>query len=125
MKYLRNKLHVSDRSDAKQSDIERSVAIKEHKQLSKTLDSCRWCIDSKYMLKHMIVAMDSEICLSLPYCTSLIDGHCILTPVQHITCQLQLDENVWEKLKVQCFSIFLTSKITFFSFYICLLFLDI
>ena len=86
--------------DRKQDDKNRSLAIKEHKQLSKNLDSCRWCIDSEYMLKHMIVSMDSEICLSLPHYTSLTDGHCILTPMQHVACQLQLDENIWERLKV-------------------------
>lgn len=86
--------------DRKQDDKNRSLAIKEHKQLSKNLDSCRWCIDSEYMLKHMIVSMDSEICLSLPHYTSLTDGHCILTPIQHVACQLQLDENIWERLKV-------------------------
>ena len=86
--------------DRKQDDKNRSLAIKEHKQLSRNLDSCRWCIDSEYMLKHMIVSMDSEICLSLPHYTSLTDGHCILTPIQHVACQLQLDENIWERLKI-------------------------
>ncbi|XP_053972926.1 CWF19-like protein 2 [Hylaeus volcanicus] len=88
------------KSDAKQDERDRSLAIKEHKRLSKSLDNCRWCIDSKYMLKHMIVAMDSEICLSLPNYISLTEGHCIITPIQHVASQLQLDENVWEKLKV-------------------------
>ena len=88
------------KSDAKRDDKDRSVAIEEHKRLSRSLDNCHWCIDSKYMLKHMIVTMNSEICLSLPRYTSLTVGHCILTPVQHIACQLQLDENIWEKLKM-------------------------
>ncbi|XP_043253337.1 CWF19-like protein 2 [Colletes gigas] len=90
---------TSVQSNAKQDDKDRSLAIKEHKQLSKSLDSCRWCIESNYMLKHMIVTMDSEICLSLPSYTSLTQGHCIITPIQHVACQLRLDENVWEKLK--------------------------
>ncbi|XP_076177300.1 CWF19-like protein 2 isoform X2 [Ptiloglossa arizonensis] len=91
-------------SDAKQDDKDRLLAIREHKQLSKSLDSCHWCIDSKYMLKHMIVTMDSEICLSLPHYTSLTEGHCIITPIEHVASQLRLDENVWKKLKIlkQC-----------------------
>ncbi|XP_076760862.1 CWF19-like protein 2 [Xylocopa sonorina] len=88
------------KSDAKSDEKNRSLAIKEHKRLSKSLDNCYWCIDSKYMLKHMIVTMDSEICLSLPRFTSLTVGHCIITPTYHVACQLQLDENVWEKLKM-------------------------
>nr|XP_031839933.1 CWF19-like protein 2 isoform X2 [Nomia melanderi] len=87
-------------SNTNRDEKDRSLAIKEHKRLSKSLDTCHWCIDSKYMLKHMIIAMNSEICLSLPPYTSLTEGHCIITPVHHIACQLQLDENIWEKLKV-------------------------
>ncbi|XP_078047936.1 CWF19-like protein 2 [Augochlora pura] len=87
-------------SNSRQDEKDRLLAIKEHKRLSRSLDTCHWCLDSKYMLKHMIVAMDSEICLSLPACTSLTEGHCIITPVQHIACQLQLDEDIWRKLKV-------------------------
>ncbi|CAK9804972.1 CWF19-like protein 2 [Anthophora quadrimaculata] len=86
--------------DVKQDEKDRSLAIKEHKRLSKSLDTCHWCIDSKYMLKHMIIEMNSEICLSLPQYRSLTVGHCILTPTQHVACQLQLDENVWENLKM-------------------------
>lgn len=75
--------------------------IKEHKTYSsKHTDNCPWCPDSENMLKHMIITMDSMICLSLPACTSLTTGHCILTPINHVASQLQLDEDVWEKLKV-------------------------
>ncbi|XP_011874812.1 PREDICTED: CWF19-like protein 2 [Vollenhovia emeryi] len=86
-------------SEARQDELDRKQAIKEHKNLSKFMDNCWWCLDSKNMLKHMVVAMDSAICLSLPACTSLSAGHCILTPVQHVACQLQLDEDVWDRLK--------------------------
>ncbi|XP_024885751.1 CWF19-like protein 2 [Temnothorax curvispinosus] len=85
--------------EARQDKLDRTQAIKEHKDLSKCMDTCWWCLDSKNMLKHMVVAMDSVICLSLPACTSLSSGHCILTPVQHVACQLQLDEDVWDRLK--------------------------
>ncbi|XP_012228699.2 CWF19-like protein 2 [Linepithema humile] len=85
--------------EAKQDKRDRARAIKEHKDLSKFIDNCWWCLDSKNMLKHMIITMDSEICLSLPACTSLINGHCILTPIQHVACQLHLDEDVWNRLK--------------------------
>lgn len=88
------------KSDAKQDERDRSRAIGEHKRLSKSLDNCQWCIDSKHMLKHMIVTMDTEICISIPRCTSLTPGHCVITPTHHVSCQLQLDENVFGKLKM-------------------------
>lgn len=97
----------------KQDRRDRSHAIKEHKHLSNLIENCLWCLDSKNMLKHMIITMDSMICLSLPAYTSLITNQCILTPVQHVACQLQLDEDVWDSLKVRfCY-------ITNFIIYIC------
>lgn len=104
----KNKDHVDDMfeqqiartdSEAKQDKRDRSHAIKEHKHLSNSMENCSWCLDSKNMLKHMIVTMDSMICLSLPVYASLTTGQCILTPIQHVACQLQLDEDVWYKLK--------------------------
>ncbi|KAL6265373.1 hypothetical protein P5V15_002172 [Pogonomyrmex californicus] len=86
-------------SETRQDKRNYIQAIKEHKDLSKRMDNCWWCLDSKNMLKHMVVTMDSVICLNLPACTSLTNGHCILTPIQHIACQLQLDEDAWDRLK--------------------------
>lgn len=88
------------RTEARRDKLDRTQAIKGHKDLLKYVENCWWCLDSKNMLKHMVVTMDSMICLSLPACTSLSTGHCILTPVQHVACQLQLDEDVWDRLKV-------------------------
>lgn len=86
-------------SEEKQDRRDRSHAIKEHIHLSNLMENCSWCLDSKNMLKHMIVTMDSMICLSLPAYTSLTTSQCILTPIQHVACQLQLDEDVWYRLK--------------------------
>lgn len=89
-----------DESDAKQDARDRTRAIKEHKKIAKSLDNCRFCIDSKQMLKHTIVAMGSEIYLSLPSYISLNTSHCVLAPIHHVTCQTQLDENVWNELQI-------------------------
>lgn len=88
-------------SDAKQDDRDRTRAIKDHKKLEKSLDNCRWCFDSKNMLKHLIVAMGSKTYVSLPSHVSMTVGHCILAPIHHVSCQTQLDEDVWEELQVR------------------------
>lgn len=89
-----------ENTDSKLDDKDKANAIKQHKRISKSLEGCRWCIESNNMLKHMIIAMDSHICLSLPTRVSLVTGHCVLTPLQHIACQLQLDEDIWKRIKV-------------------------
>ncbi|XP_046835525.1 CWF19-like protein 2 [Vespa crabro] len=108
--------------DSRQDDRDKAKAIKEHKRISKSLEGCSWCIESKNMIKHMIITMDSHICLSLPTRVSLVIGHCVLTPLQHISCQLQLDEDIWEKMKIfkeTLIKMFMDSKQTpiFFEVY--------
>ncbi|XP_012277476.1 CWF19-like protein 2 [Orussus abietinus] len=93
---------ISDRSEVAQEASDRAQAIREDQRIS----NCSWCINSKHMLKHMIVTMGSTIYLSLPPYTSLTSGHCILAPIQHVICQTHLDENVWEEL--QAFKMALT-----------------
>ncbi|XP_048512561.1 CWF19-like protein 2 homolog isoform X2 [Athalia rosae] len=85
--------------DTRQDERDRLQAIKQHERMSKSLDKCRWCIDSKQMLKHMIVAMGSKVYMSLPSYGSLTSGHCIIAPIHHVICQTQLDEDVWEELQ--------------------------
>ncbi|XP_046751822.1 CWF19-like protein 2 [Diprion similis] len=86
--------------DTKEDERDRLQAIKQHEKMTKSLDNCRWCIDSKQMLKHMIVAMGSKVYMSLPSHGSLTTGHCILAPIHHVVCQTQLDEDVWEELQI-------------------------
>jgi glycerol-3-phosphate cytidylyltransferase-like family protein len=55
-------------SDGRVQSRERGKAIKEHRMVDKVLENCRWCFDSKNMLKHLIVALGSKVgtnfCLS-------------------------------------------------------------
>ncbi|XP_043475298.1 CWF19-like protein 2 [Leptopilina heterotoma] len=87
-------------SDAKQDARERSQAIKEHKKKTKSLENCLWCLDSERLLKHMIIAVGSHVYLSLPAYSSLTTGHCLISPMNHVLCQTQLDEDVYAEIKL-------------------------
>ncbi|XP_051162571.1 CWF19-like protein 2 [Leptopilina boulardi] len=87
-------------SDAKQDARDRSQAIKEHKKKIKSLENCLWCLDSQRLLKHMIIAVGSHVYLSLPAYSSLTTGHCLLSPMSHVLCQTQLDEDVYAEIKI-------------------------
>jgi len=92
--------NVSDQQIALREVEQVKQNYDKHKDSPKYMNNCWWCLDSKNILKHMIVTIDSMICISLPIYASLTTYHCTLTPTQHIACQLQLDEDVWERLKV-------------------------
>jgi hypothetical protein len=44
-------------SDSKMKSRELCQAIREHKMVA----NCRWCLDSKEMLKHLIIAVGSKV----------------------------------------------------------------
>lgn len=86
-------------SDGRVQSRERGKAIREHRMVNKVLENCRWCFDSKNMLKHLIVAIGSKVYLCLPPYQSLTEGHCLIIPMYHTPCATQLDEDVWSEMQ--------------------------
>lgn len=84
---------------AKQREMEQKKAIKEHQRTQRSLENCHWCFDSKESLKHLIVALGSKAYLSLPAHESLTPGHCIIVPIQHTSCTVQADEDIWNDVQ--------------------------
>jgi hypothetical protein len=48
-------------SDGKKQERERDQAVREHQRVSNALDHCQWCVDSKKMLKHLLVALGTKV----------------------------------------------------------------
>ncbi|XP_060804143.1 CWF19-like protein 2 homolog isoform X1 [Amyelois transitella] len=89
-----------NRNDAKDSEKERQRAINQHVRIEKSMEGCEYCIDSKNMLKHLMVSCGSKVYVALPARTSLVTGQCIITTIQHSTCVTALDEDVWEEILI-------------------------
>ncbi|XP_022826584.1 CWF19-like protein 2 homolog [Spodoptera litura] len=91
--------NISRNRDAvKESENERSRAISQHIKLERTLEGCEHCVDSKNMLKHLMVSCGNRVYVALPSRVSLVPDHCIITTVQHATCVTSIDEDVWEEI---------------------------
>ncbi|XP_055716806.1 CWF19-like protein 2 homolog [Phlebotomus papatasi] len=88
-----------DLGDDEKSARDRDRAIRDHERLSRTLETCEMCFDSAKMAKELIVAMGSKVYLSLPWHEALQTGHCIISPIQHVSCSTQLDEEVWREVQ--------------------------
>lgn len=86
-------------SDSKRDEKERSDAIRRHQEITRTLETCDKCFDSPKMEKQLIVAMGTNVYLSLPWHEGMQTGHCLIVPMQHVSCSTQLDEDVWEEIK--------------------------
>ncbi|XP_075976827.1 CWF19-like protein 2 homolog [Anticarsia gemmatalis] len=87
-----------NRNAAKDSEIEKQRAISQHVKMTKSLEGCEYCVDSKNMLKHLMVSIGNKVYLAVPAKTSLVKDHCIITTIQHSTCVTSLDEDVWEEI---------------------------
>lgn len=78
---------------------ERDRAIREHQEMERTLDACERCFDSPKLEKQLIVSLGKNVYLSLPWHEGLTNNHCLITPLAHVTCSTQLDDDVWQEVK--------------------------
>lgn len=82
-------------SDSKTDVRNRDKAINDHKRLTQSIDSCKLCLQSEFMNKHLMVTLGDTTFITLPAQEPLTDGHCYIVPIRHATCSLLLDENEW------------------------------
>lgn len=86
-------------SAAKQADRDKKKAIQEHQRVERSLESCHWCFDNKEMPKHLIVSLGKKCYVSLPVHQSLTPGHCCITPIHHVSCCVQAEEDLWDEVQ--------------------------
>ena len=64
------------------------------------MDTCAFCYQEEGPPKAPIVAIGHRAYLSCTQNEELVDGHCIIVPIQHYTSTLDLDDDEWEEIKV-------------------------
>lgn len=79
---------------------DRDEAIEEHKKVSKILENCDKCFDSAKMEKELVLHTGEKVYLAIPWHQGLVEDHLVISPIQHVTCSTQLDEEVWEEMNV-------------------------
>ncbi|KAL8573036.1 hypothetical protein ACOMHN_010466 [Nucella lapillus] len=84
-------------SGARNEEKERSKAIFEHRKVSAAMEKCQLCFNN--IPKHLLIAIGSKVCLSLPAHRSLTPGHCLIVPMQHVSAATALDEDVWQEIQ--------------------------
>ncbi|VDL69715.1 unnamed protein product [Nippostrongylus brasiliensis] len=73
---------------------------KEHKRLERSLADCSRCLDSGKIAKHAIVAVGIHTYLAVVEWDGLDDQHCLIAPTEHTCSSIQLDENVWDEMRI-------------------------
>ncbi|GFS20397.1 CWF19-like protein 2, partial [Elysia marginata] len=87
--------HKQDENRAANRD--RSAAIFEHRKINAAMEKCPRCFDK--VPKHLIVAIGTKSYLCVPAHRSLVDGHCLIVPMQHISSCTAVDEDVWREMQ--------------------------
>ncbi|EGT60155.1 hypothetical protein CAEBREN_19879, partial [Caenorhabditis brenneri] len=72
----------------------------EHKRIERSFDDCSRCIDSSRLSKHNIIAVGINTYLAVVEWDGLDDEHLIIVPTQHCSSTIQLDENVWDEMRL-------------------------
>ena len=85
---------------AKEEERQRQGTILESRKMAEILENCKFCFGNPSFDKQLLVAIGINAYLSVPAHQSLTEGHCLILPMEHETCSLSLDENVWGEIRV-------------------------
>ncbi|KZT73833.1 hypothetical protein DAEQUDRAFT_742914 [Daedalea quercina L-15889] len=84
------------RSDA----MKRQFAINDYKRTQKVLATCPFCFgENDEIPKAPIIAMGTRVYLSCTLTDELVDGHCLIVPIQHHLTMLEGDDDVWDEVR--------------------------
>ena len=86
--------------EAKELEKQKQRAMLESRAMAEILSKCQFCLDSPSFNKHLLIAAGIGVYLAVPSHQSITEGHCLLVPIEHTTCSLQMDENVWSEIRV-------------------------
>ncbi|KAJ7712436.1 CwfJ C-terminus 1-domain-containing protein-like protein [Mycena metata] len=84
------------RSDA----MKRQFAVHDYKRTQKVMAECHFCFgEDDSPPKCPVVAMGTRAYLSCTVNEELVDGHCLIVPMQHHLNMLEADDEVWDEVR--------------------------
>ena len=86
--------------EAKEQEKQKQRAMLESRAMAEIVSRCQFCFDSPNFNKHLLIAAGIGVYLAVPSHQSITEGHCLLIPIEHTTCSLQMDENVWSEIRI-------------------------
>ncbi|KAJ7164629.1 CwfJ C-terminus 1-domain-containing protein-like protein [Mycena crocata] len=84
------------RSDA----MKRQFAVHDYKRTQKAMAECHFCFaEDDSPPKCPVVAMGTRVYLSCTVNEELLNGHCLIVPMQHHLNMLEADDEVWDEVR--------------------------
>lgn len=74
----------------------------DYKRTQKAMASCSFCFgDDDSPPKAPVIAMGTRVYLSCTVNEELVNGHCLIVPIQHHLSMLEGDDDVWDEVRVR------------------------
>ena len=86
--------------EAKEEEKAKKRAVLENRKMAELMEKCQLCFDNPNFSKHLLVAVGMNAYLCAPWHVSLTEGQCFIVPMEHVTCSMLLDENVWSEIEI-------------------------
>ncbi|KAG6841263.1 hypothetical protein C0991_000403 [Blastosporella zonata] len=100
LEYIDENAEKLGRQKMRTDAMKRQFAIHDYKRTQKALSSCNFCYGEDDSLpKAPVVAMGTRVYLSCTLTDELVDGHCLIVPIQHHLSMLEGDDDVWDEVR--------------------------
>eukprot|EP01138_Halocafeteria_seosinensis_P013267 gb/GECG01013550.1/.p1 GENE.gb/GECG01013550.1/~~gb/GECG01013550.1/.p1 ORF type:complete len:868 (+),score=153.35 gb/GECG01013550.1/:1-2604(+) len=78
---------------------DKSRAIRAHRKIESAHRNCMFCLESEKMKsrRYTIIAVGEHNVILLPPWPQLVEGHCIITPREHVVCYRETDEDAYDE----------------------------
>ncbi|CAJ0585791.1 unnamed protein product, partial [Mesorhabditis spiculigera] len=86
--------------EEKDARKKRQKEVKEHKRLEGAFDACTRCFEGKRLAKHCVIAVGINTYLAVAEWEGMGDEHLLIIPMPHTASTIQLDENVWDEMRI-------------------------
>ncbi|TFK40716.1 CwfJ C-terminus 1-domain-containing protein-like protein [Crucibulum laeve] len=98
--YIDDNAEKLGRQKMRSDGMKRQFAIHDYKRTQKALASCNFCFgEDDSPPKAPVVAMGTRVYLSCTLTDELVNGHCLIVPIQHHLSMLEGDDDVWDEVK--------------------------
>ncbi|KAG6832004.1 hypothetical protein H0H92_006040 [Tricholoma furcatifolium] len=100
LEYIDENAEKLGRQKMRTDAMKRQFAINDYKRTQKALATCNFCYgEDDSPPKAPVIAMGTRVYLSCTLTDELVEGHCLIVPIQHHLTMLDGDDDVWDEVR--------------------------
>ncbi|KAI8925041.1 CwfJ C-terminus 1-domain-containing protein-like protein [Entophlyctis helioformis] len=80
-------------------DRKRNAMITDYRRTQEAQDKCMYCFNDGKSPRASVAALGIKAYLAMPETISMVPGHCLIVPVQHVLTTLELEDDAWDEIR--------------------------